>query len=145
MLRIARVGGHSMSPTLEHGDFVVALGSPIARRCQPGDIVLVDHATLGLIVKRVARVDGDGVELEGDNAASCSREALGRVPRRAILGRALLRIAPGPFGARWLGQAERGARFARPCEARRNGKRGSRYVEPATIDNSSILNTGRLR
>jgi hypothetical protein len=91
-----------MSPTLEHGDFVVALGSSVARRCQPGDIVLVAHATLGLIVKRVARVNGDGVELEGDNAASCSRESLGFVPEHAILGRALLRIAPRARGTSWF-------------------------------------------
>jgi hypothetical protein len=103
MLRVVRVAGPSMSPTLEDGDFVVALGGPFVGRYRVGDVVLVAHASLGLIIKRIAHVDAsDGVdghlELEGDGPLSCSRQSLGRVPRRAILGRAVLRVAPGSPG-----------------------------------------------
>src|SRR5262245_61070948 len=113
MLRIVRVGGPSMSPTLEDGDFVLALGGVLAGRYRVGDIVLVAHGALGLIIKRIAHLHdraGDGaepgtkasvqgeVELEGDGPLSSSRASLGRVPRRAILGRAVLRIAPGARG-----------------------------------------------
>src|SRR5262245_1754495 len=104
MLRVVRVDGESMSPTLEDGDFVVALGGPLAGGHRRGDIVVVDHVRLGLLVKRIAALHPatDQVELAGDGAASCSRESLGRVPRRAILGRAVLRISRGPRGARRL-------------------------------------------
>src|SRR5262245_51123701 len=109
MLRVVRVGGESMSPTLEDGDFVVALGAPLARPHRRGDIVIVEHERLGLIVKRIAELDpfGDWVQLEGDAAASCSRESLGRVARRAIKGRAILRIAPAPRGTSRLRRAAR--------------------------------------
>lgn len=108
MLRVVRVGGPSMSPTLEDGDFVVALGGLLAGRYRAGDVVLVAHAELGLIVKRIALLDADGaVELEGDAASSCSRQSLGRVPRRAILGRAVLRIAPGARGTSRLARGGR--------------------------------------
>jgi len=100
MLRVVRVGGESMSPTLEDGDFVVALCSPLVRRHRRGDVVVVAHARFGLIVKRIAELgpSGEWVQLEGDAAASCSRDSMGRVQRRAIVGRAVLRIAPGPRG-----------------------------------------------
>ncbi|HTV22541.1 MAG TPA: S24/S26 family peptidase [Polyangiaceae bacterium] len=100
MLRVVRVGGDSMSPTLENGDFVVALGAPLARQHRAGDVVIVDHARLGLIVKRIAELDpsGNWVQLEGDSAASTTREALGRVPCHHVKGRAILRIAPAPRG-----------------------------------------------
>jgi len=114
MLRVVRVGGPSMSPTLEDGDFVVALGGLLAGRYRTGDIVLVAHAALGLIIKRIARLDETdaadaSVELEGDGPLSCSRQSLGRVPRRAILGRAVLRVAPGPRGTSRLARGERRA------------------------------------
>jgi hypothetical protein len=109
LVQIVRVGGESMSPTLDDGDFVVALGPPLVRRHRPGDVVVVAHARLGLIVKRIAALgpESDWVELAGDAAASCSREALGRVPRRAIVGRAVLRVAPGVRGTSRLSRGPR--------------------------------------
>ena len=118
MLRVVRVGGTSMSPTLEDGDFVVAIGGVFAGRYRAGDVVLVAHAALGLIIKRIVHLDETdstdaAVELEGDGPLSCSRPSLGRVPRCAILGRAVLRVAPGSRGtsrlARGRARAERRA------------------------------------
>jgi hypothetical protein len=101
MLRFARVGGQSMSPTLEDGDFVLALAAPWLGRVRCGDVVLVRHRRLGLIVKRVVHLDHSGwLKLAGDSAASCSSESMGRVQRRAVLGRAVLRIAPRGSGNR---------------------------------------------
>jgi signal peptidase I len=107
MLRVARVGGRSMSPMLQDGDFIVAVRSGWADRYRRGDVVLVDHAALGWIVKRIARIDAEGwLRLEGDDPASCSSESIGRVPSQAVLGRAVLRIAPPPRGTSRLRRAE---------------------------------------
>jgi hypothetical protein len=97
MLHVSRVVGLSMAPTLNDGDFVLALAPRWAGAARPGDIVVVKHAELGIIVKRVSAVAADGaLALAGDNPLSRSPQALGSVPREALLGRAWLRLARPP-------------------------------------------------
>ena len=66
-LRLYRVTGDSMLPDLAAGSYVVTL----AHRCQAiriGDVVVVDHATHGRIIKRVVGVDRHrALLLAGDN------------------------------------------------------------------------------
>lgn len=107
MLRVVRIAGTSMSPTLEDGDFVlvfrrVALGRlHLFGAPRPGDVVLVDHRSLGAIVKRVERRARDGrVTLRGDHPLSTSSAHLGAVPLGAVVGRAWLRISPRARPAR---------------------------------------------
>ena len=108
MLRVARVVGLSMAPTLRDGDFVLALRQRSASRLVPGDIVLVNHPSLGVLVKRLQRIDAAGqLELAGDGLSSSSSEAMGKVPSAAVLGRAWLRIAPAPRGMALLGRVAR--------------------------------------
>lgn len=92
-----------MAPTLLDGDFVLALGSRYARAPRAGDVVLVEHRELGLIVKRVRGLIGpDALQLAGDGALSTPTESLGDVPLGAVQGRVLLCIAPPPRGIRRL-------------------------------------------
>ena len=95
------VRGPSMRPTLEAGDVVLTLPLPrwTPRRLRdrlvaPGRIVVLadparpDHR----IVKRVAEVHPDGVEVRGDDPGwSIDSRVFGRVPptqvRRVVLGR----------------------------------------------------------
>ena len=91
---IVRVSGHSMEPALRDGDYA------ILRRRKPrgvvnlGDVVLVDHPRLGLIVKAVReKVGDDCVSLEGTSAASTSREDLGSVGIRSVLATLVWRVA----------------------------------------------------
>lgn len=93
MLHVVRVSGSSMSPTLRDGDFVVVLDRRVTRRYRVGDIVVVAHPTFGRIVKRVAARDSEGrISLAGDSPRSTSREALGWVPERAIVGHVCLHV-----------------------------------------------------
>ncbi len=57
-----RVTGHSMDPTLGSGDLVVTRPRPAA--VQRGVVVLIARAGEPLMVKRIAAVGGDLVELE---------------------------------------------------------------------------------
>jgi len=99
VLRLARVAGISMAPTLRDGDFVVAVSARWWGRPRRGDIVLGEHAELGLIIKRVADVDGQGrLTLAGDNPFSRESALLGSLPASAVWGRAVLRVAPGAAG-----------------------------------------------
>jgi len=83
-----------MEPTLVGGDRILVL-----RRRSPrvGDIVAVGDPRPGgrLLVKRVASVVGDQVDLEGDNPlSSTDSRDFGPVDRRAIVGRAVYRYGP---------------------------------------------------
>lgn len=99
MLRVVRVVGSSMAPTLRDGDFVLALGGLWSRGPRPGDVVLVEHPELGLIVKRVlARLASGALRLVGDGVSSSPTESLGDVSSSALRGRVLLCIAPPPRG-----------------------------------------------
>lgn len=88
------VTGDSMRPSLLPGDRVLAIR---ARRVRAGDVVAVpDPRDAGrLLVKRVAAVRGDGVELAGDHAeASTDSRVFGPVSHASIRGRVVYRYAP---------------------------------------------------
>lgn len=78
-----------MEPRLRSGDFALFLR---CRDYQVGDIVLVDHPSLGLIVKQIRTLAGDRVTLEGTGAFSTSSAKMGAVPLAAIRGKLLWRF-----------------------------------------------------
>jgi len=96
VLRSGRVTvvGESMSPTLLPGDRLL-LRPPWGLR--PGQVVVVaDPRDPGRqLVKRVTRLAGSWVEVEGDNAvASTDSRTLGPLPRREVRGVAVWRYGP---------------------------------------------------
>lgn len=99
-LRLYKVTGHSMLPSLADGDFVLAFRC--ARQAlDVGDRVVIDHPEFGRIIKRVTRIlPGGGLDIAGDNLAmSTHGERLGRIPRERILGKVLIAIR-GPIRTR---------------------------------------------
>lgn len=92
-LKLYRVTGDSMLPDLMAGSFVVALRHR-GQTLRLNDVVVVDHAIHGRVIKRVAGIGQDGtLSLAGDNTArSTSTEALGPVPPERVLGRVIWRI-----------------------------------------------------
>jgi signal peptidase I len=60
----ATVSGTSMLPTLKNGQNIIVLKTSDFK---VGDIVVARHPTYGLIVKRVAAIQGDQVYLKSDN------------------------------------------------------------------------------
>jgi nickel-type superoxide dismutase maturation protease len=92
---LADVAGHSMSPTLEDGDVVVARwGASV----DVGHVVVVrrpDRPDL-LIIKRIVRREADGWWIEGDNPeASDDSRQFGAVDAGTVVARVLLRWRPG--------------------------------------------------
>ena len=60
-----RIHGDSMWPTLKDGDSVEAIQGPIP---VVGDIVVAHHPMKKItVVKRVKRIEAEGLFLEGDN------------------------------------------------------------------------------
>ncbi|MGB0638626.1 MAG: nickel-type superoxide dismutase maturation protease [Myxococcota bacterium] len=80
------VTGHSMEPTLNHGDQIFVRPSKVAA---VGDVVLCRHPykTETHIVKRVQSIDKTGLMLTGDNPSdSTDSSSFGRVPWVHLIG-----------------------------------------------------------
>ena len=92
---VVEVRGHSMAPALLPGDRLLVM-----RRRRPprrGDVVLAldPRDASRELVKRVAAVDGRGVELRGDDPRhSSDSNAFGRLPAPAVRWHALVRYWP---------------------------------------------------
>lgn len=95
MIRLIKVTGNSLSPSFLNGDFVLVSASKRKRPSfQIGDILVVEHQTLGLIIKRVHanHADTQTLELEGTHPQSITSEKIGLVPYQDVLGKVLLHI-----------------------------------------------------
>ena len=91
MLKLVKVRGESMAPTLAPGDYILITK---ARAIRSGFVVLVDHPKYGVIVKRVKSVSYDALTLEGDGPESTDTDALGQLAMTNVMGRARLAITP---------------------------------------------------
>ena len=74
-----KVVGHSMHPTLQSGKIVWA--SPLVRP-KLGSIVIAQHEGRE-IIKRIERIVGDTIHLQGDNHNDAHNA---RIDRRQLLG-----------------------------------------------------------
>ena len=98
MIGLFRIHGDSMSPSLFAGDYVVTWRTKPGR-LRAGQAVVVDHPSLGLIVKRIQTLLADGrLQLSGDNPRmSTATEVIGTIHASRVLGTMMWRI-PIPGG-----------------------------------------------
>ena len=91
LMSICRVGkteGPSMEPTYHSGDYFLLFKFP--QSFSVGDIVAIDHPTLGTLLKRVEYVEGDYLYLLGDNRDwSWDSRDFGLLPADQVRGRIL--------------------------------------------------------
>lgn len=83
-----------MLPTLQPGDRLVVSRH---RRPRPGDLVAVrdPRQPARLLVKRVASIDGNRVDIRGDNPrASTDSRTFGPLPTADVVGIVVRRYAP---------------------------------------------------
>ena len=91
--RMAVVSGLSMIPTLAPGErLLVRLDGPIVR----GDLVVFERANQ-LDVKRILRIEADGVFVQGDNdQVSTDSRTYGLIPHKDVWGSVTYRLWPNP-------------------------------------------------
>lgn len=89
---IFKVTGESMLPGLRCGDYVLVFCYP--KKLTVGDVVVVQHPQLGIIIKRVKHFLPNGhFFIVGDNTlASTPSEIMGEISRDQILGKVFFRI-----------------------------------------------------
>ena len=91
MIRLVKVRGASMAPTLAAGDYMIITN---ARALRPGFVVLVDHPKYGSVVKRVKAIEDGHLSLEGDGPESTATKDMGLVSVTAVKGRVRWAIRP---------------------------------------------------
>lgn len=88
MLKILRITGQSMSPTLNEGDYILVLCRFF--RLKLNDLVVVQHHSYPILIKRLAYLDQHTIELESDNQQlGLSREQMGQIKREAVIGKVI--------------------------------------------------------
>lgn len=94
MIYLRRISGRSMLPTLDHGDYIVAV-CRLFSSYQVDDIVIVQHAVFGEIVKRICTIDEHGhFWLSGDGVDTLTTEKMGFITPQQVRARMFWRIAP---------------------------------------------------
>lgn len=81
-----------MRPGFNHGDYVVTYRGR-SNRYQVGDVVVVRHPRLGVLLKRIEATTQQHIWLQGDNPESLSAAQLGWVAYAHILGKVIWHIA----------------------------------------------------
>lgn len=94
-LGLYKVTGDSMLPTYKNGDYVIT-GRRSASTFSIGDVVVIKHPELGIIIKRILTKEADqGYMISGDNAAaSTAASTLGLIQNQQIKGKVYWKI-PG--------------------------------------------------
>lgn len=96
-MRLFRVRGRSMLPTLHDGDYVIGRRFHAGRsHLTSGQVVCVDHPHLGWLIKRTGVLTDGGVELLSDGQTG--NEHLGFIQQADI--RYLAKISIGKHGVR---------------------------------------------
>ena len=91
MLKLVKVTGNSMSPTLEDGDYV------ITKKPRPqsngylasGLIYVINHSDLGRIIKRLSDMKHDRCYFIGDNPSSTPSTLIGAVEFSRVIGQVI--------------------------------------------------------
>ncbi|MEO0575881.1 MAG: S24/S26 family peptidase [Pseudomonadota bacterium] len=90
-MRLFRVRGRSMLPTLHDGDYVIGRRYRVGRsRLNSGQVVCVDHPDLGWLIKRVGKLSDAGVQLLSDGQTG--NEHLGYIQHDDVRYLANIRI-----------------------------------------------------
>ncbi|MCP5052091.1 MAG: hypothetical protein GY940_33290 [bacterium] len=95
MLRLLKVKGDSLMPDYRQGDFVVTFKAPFFKnRFLKGDVVVFHHPRLGLLIKKVDGVSGDGARLtvKGTHPSSIDSRDFGPVDTRNTIGKVIYHI-----------------------------------------------------
>ncbi|HBF08898.1 MAG TPA: peptidase S24 [Gammaproteobacteria bacterium] len=86
-IRVFKVSGDSMLPTLRDGSYIMCWKSPFTQ-FKAGQILVIRHEQLGLIIKRAIQKDKAGYfYLAGDNPMSTSTDTIGAIHPKQVVGK----------------------------------------------------------
>ena len=93
MLKILKVKGDSLYPDYKNGDFVVIAKSPFCTgRIHVDDVIAFNQVQYGLMIKKVAAVLPEGLNVRGSLVESIDSRQFGLVPRQDVIGKVIWHI-----------------------------------------------------
>lgn len=98
MIKLVKVTGNSMSPTLVDGDYVLIRKPRRQRKLTLGLIYVINHSELGRIIKRLGDMKHDRCFFIGDNPSSTPSTVIGAVESSRVIGQVILAV--GKSGTR---------------------------------------------
>lgn len=85
MIKFIKVTGQSLSPEYQEGDFVMIVTLPFFL-FKPGNTVVFQHPAYGIMIKKILRVDPQGLFVTGTHPNSIDSRQLGLIKPRSVLG-----------------------------------------------------------
>lgn len=83
-----------MSPNFLPNSFVFAITHPW-QKYKIGDVVLVEHASYGKMIKRIDAVNANNTfSLKGDNFESVTTQQMGQINKAQIMGKVFWQVKP---------------------------------------------------
>ena len=104
MLKLIKVTGNSLYPDYREGDYVMVVTVPFFP-FKGGDTIVFRHPTYGTMIKKITRVDLDGIHVVGSHPDSIDSRRFGSIQRRDVVGKVIWHIRK-PMGL-WESQEER--------------------------------------
>jgi len=93
--QLIRIDGHSMSPTLEHGDFALGRVVTSIDQLAIGDIIVFARSTSRVMIKRLVKKEKNNIfKVAGDGVLSTSSVDLGDIEIDHISAQITHRISP---------------------------------------------------
>lgn len=96
MIRILKVTGESLSPTIEEGDFVLVGTNSFFFPLKMGDFVVFNHPQYGRMIKQVTGIqpDDNTLTVTGTHPRSVDSRQLGPIPMTRVTGKVLYHFSP---------------------------------------------------
>jgi signal peptidase I len=95
MFRVLKVTGDSLLPEYQEGDFVLVVKIPFfLHGLAVGDIIVFKHSKLGMLIKRIDKIEAHGAEIfvTGTHPNSMDSRSFGFVPYRDVIGKVIWHI-----------------------------------------------------
>lgn len=96
MIRILKVTGESLSPSIVEGDYVLVGTNSFFFPVNVGDIVVFNHPQHGRMIKRIIEINHDdrSLTVSGSHPWSVDSRQFGNIPQESITGKVLFHISP---------------------------------------------------
>lgn len=93
MLRLLKVTGNSLTPDYQEGDFVLVGKIPFFFAApRPGQVIAFHQPGYGLLIKRVERVNDEGLIVTGTRLESIDSRTFGEVRPSDVIGKVIWHI-----------------------------------------------------
>jgi signal peptidase I len=94
MLKLLKIVGDSLTPSFEHGDFVLVSKIPfLIRSPSPGDVIAFHQPGYGLLIKRIESISSEGeLNVIGTRPESVDSRVFGAVKQEDMVGMVIWHI-----------------------------------------------------